>query len=269
MSGLSRVGIIGGTGWLGRSIAKALIDSRFLAPESLTLSNRAGVLPEAEAALAGVAVTASNQELVSRSDVVILSVRPEDLGAIRIDAGGKLLVSLVAGASMSDLMTHTGCRQVVRAMPNAALEIRCAYTPWLASGEVDEPGRAYVQALFETCGQADEIFSEEHLNYLTGLVGTGPSYPALLARALFNDALSQGLPEAVARRAAAGVVVHASQLISETRSFDQLLDTLIAYRGVSAAGIQGMQDAGFDACVKAGLEDAMTVARSRLFKSGE
>ncbi|MGE8499824.1 MAG: pyrroline-5-carboxylate reductase family protein, partial [Pseudomonas sp.] len=142
MSGLSRVGIIGGTGWLGRSIAKALIDSRFLAAQSLMLSNRAGVLPDAEASLAGVAVTASNQELVNRSDVVILSVRPEDLGAIRIEADGKLLVSLVAGASVNDLMVHTGCRQVVRAMPNAALEIRRAYTPWLASRAVDAQGRA-------------------------------------------------------------------------------------------------------------------------------
>ncbi|MGE8499859.1 MAG: pyrroline-5-carboxylate reductase dimerization domain-containing protein, partial [Pseudomonas sp.] len=126
-----------------------------------------------------------------------------------------------------------------------------------------------VQALFETCGEADEVFSEDHLNYLTGLVGTGPSYPALLAQALFNNALDQGLPEAVARRAAAGVVAHASQLINEERGFDQLLDTLIAYRGVSAAGIQGMKDAGFDACVKAGLDDAMAVARSNLFKPGE
>ncbi|MGE8360372.1 pyrroline-5-carboxylate reductase family protein [Pseudomonas sp.] len=266
MSIRSRVGIIGGTGWLGRSIAQALVDSGFTAPGALTLSNRTGVWAQAPASLAEVAITASNQALVDTSDVIILSVRPEDLNALRLDASGKLLISLVAGAALSDLQAHTGCRRIVRAMPNAALEIRRSHTPWLASAEVEQQDRAYVQALFDTCGQADEVFSEAHLNYLTGLVGTGPSYPALLAQALFENALAQGLPEAVARRAAAGVVVHASQLITEQRGFDELLDALIGYRGVSSAGIQGMRDAGLERCVNAGLDAAMKVAESQLFQ---
>lgn len=263
------IGIIGGTGWLGRAIATALVDTGFVGAESLTLSSRAGQLSEPKGVLDGVQVTDDNQRLVLRSDVVILSVRPQDLGGVHINVGERLLISLVAGVSLRDIEALTGARRVVRAMPNAALEIRKSYTPWLANAEVDGAGKTYVQQLFETCGEADEITSEQDLNYLTGLAGTGPSYPALLARALYNCAIEYGLPASVAGRAVHGVVVDASQLIGEQRGFDALLNTLIGYRGVSAAGIEGMQAGGLEASVKAGLDRAMSVASSNLSAPAE
>lgn len=258
------IGIIGGTGWLGRSIALALLETGFVRSELLMLSNRAGVLNDSPHSLAGVTITSDNQQLVERSDFVILSVRPQDLSSITINAQGKLLVSLVAGASMADIQDHCGCERVIRAMPNAALQIRQSYTPWLATGLVESSDKAYVQRLFETCGTADEVFYETHLNYLTALSGTGPSYPALLARALFRDALARGLPESLARRAVSGVL-QASQLIDDQHGFEALIQLLTEYRGVSAAGIEGMTEAGFDATVSAGLDLAVEVAQSKLF----
>ncbi|WP_249673819.1 pyrroline-5-carboxylate reductase family protein [Pseudomonas abieticivorans] len=253
------IGIIGGAGWLGRSLAKALLATGFVAPEALLLSSRSAPSP-----LAGVAMTCDNAELVRRSDVVVLSVRPQDLPAVQIEVGGKLLISLVAGASMHDLKAHVKGLRVVRAMPNAALEQRCAYTPWLASAEVDAPGKDFVQRLFQTCGQADEVFSEQQLNYLTGLSGTGPAYPALLAQALFNSALRQGLPEPIARRAVMGVV-QASQLIGQPQPFQALLEVLIGYRGVTAAGLEAMRAAGFETLIEEGLACAAQVAGCALF----
>lgn len=266
MSEPSTIGIIGGTGWLGRSLALALLETGFVLPEALLLSNRSGTLDDPQGSLAGVGITADNQELVARSELVILSVRPQGLSSMALDVQGKLLVSLVAGASLADLQAHCASQRVIRAMPNAALDIRQSYTPWLASAQVEAPAKAYVQRLFETCGAADEVFSEAQLNYLTALSGTGPSYPALLARALFRDALARGLPEGVARRAVIGVVVQASQLIGERHGFEALLQRLSEYRGVSAAAIEAMAEAGFEASVGAGLDRAMEVAQSRLFE---
>ncbi len=262
------IGIIGGTGWLGRSIATALVDSGFVRAGSLTLSHRSGRPGEARSVPGDVNITTDNQWLVDQSDVVILSVRPEDVREVRIKMGDGLLISLVAGVSLEDIQALTGARRLVRAMPNAALEIRRSYTPWLASSTVDEAAKVLVQQLFETCGEADEVASEQHLNYLTGLSGTGPSYPALMAQALYNDAVAQGLPATVARRAVNGVL-QASQMIDDPRGFAEWLETLKGYRGVSAAGIAGMQEGGLERAVKAGLSRAMAVAQSDLSEARE
>jgi pyrroline-5-carboxylate reductase len=207
-------------------------------------------------------VTRDNQALVERCDVVIVSVRPEQFAEVKIFAENRLVISLMAGVSMEEVVQRTGSRQVIRAMANAAAEIGKSYTPWLATHEVTAEQKAFAQRLFETFGSADQVFSESHLNYLTALVGTGPAYPALLARSLFQHAVNSGLPPAIAQRAANAVVVDASQLIGNGHSVDELLQALINYRGVTAAGLEAMIANGFDKTIKAGLDSATLVASS-------
>lgn len=256
------IGIIGGSGWLGRSIALAMLDKAFVSPDALVLSNRSASNPLSTAGWSQVTVTRDNQALVERCDVVIVSVRPEQFSQVRIAAENKLVISLMAGMSLDDVMQRTGSRLVIRAMANAAAEIGKSYTPWFAGQTVSDAHKAFAQKLFETFGSADEVFDEHQMNYLTALVGTGPAYPALLARSLFEDALNRGLAPAVARRAAHAVVVEASQLIGNGHSVDELLQALISYRGVTAAGLDAMIASGFDQTIKAGLDAATLVAGS-------
>jgi pyrroline-5-carboxylate reductase len=255
------IGIIGGSGWLGRSIASAMLDKAFIQPGALVLSNRSASNP-LDAKWSQVTVTSNNQALVERCDVVIVSVRPEQFADIEIFAENRLVISLMAGVPMEDLVQRTGSRQVIRAMANAAAEIGKSYTPWFATQGVTDEQKALAQRLFETFGSADQVFSESHLNYLTALVGTGPAYPALLVRSLFQHAVSSGLPPVIAQRAANAVVVDASQLIGNGHSVDELLQTLINYRGVTAAGLEAMLAGGFDKTIKAGLDSATSVASS-------
>ncbi|MDB6141386.1 MAG: Pyrroline-5-carboxylate reductase [Pseudomonas sp.] len=256
------IGIIGGSGWLGRSIARAMLDKAFIKAESLMLSSRTGTCPFPAGTGSQVRLTRDNQALVDFSDVVIVSVRPEQFADLKINAENRLVISLMAGVSLQDVASHTGSRQVIRAMPNAAAEIGKSYTPWLATDSVTPEQKAFTQRLFQTCGAADQVFTEQHLNYLTALVGTGPAYPALLARAMLDHALASGLPVSIANRAVKAVVVDASQLIGGSRPLDELLQTLINYRGVTAAALEVMIAEGFNKTIKAGLDSALLVACS-------
>ena len=90
------VGVIGGTGMLGRSMVAGLLASGVVAPQSLWVANRSanrGDLPE------GVQVTADAQVLVRACDVVILSVPPAHFEALEMAASGKLVISVMAGVS--------------------------------------------------------------------------------------------------------------------------------------------------------------------------
>ena len=73
-----RIGIIGGNGWIGGAVARALVGTGLVREERLTLSCRSTPpdwLPEAH-------WTHDNQALADRSDVIILSVRPQDWPAV-------------------------------------------------------------------------------------------------------------------------------------------------------------------------------------------
>lgn len=250
--GLS-VGIIGGSGWLGRAIVDAVLAAGFVPPRSLTLSCRR--VERASEALPGVRWTADNQAVVDASELIVLCVRPDQFRDVEIAARGKTLVSVMAGVPVRVLSERTGAEWVVRAMPNAAARIRQSYTPWYASGPVPPAAKARVQALLGCCGFAEEVPSEDQLDYLAGLTGTGPAFPALLADAMIRDAVARGLDRDMARRAAVGVVAGASQLLHDSEPAD-LVRAFIDYRGVTAAALEAMLDGGFRDLVHEGLRSA-------------
>jgi pyrroline-5-carboxylate reductase len=249
------VGIIGGAGWIGRAMARRILESGLVAARSVTLSSRSGSGPTGE--LQAGRWTQNNQQLTETSDVVIIAVRPEQFSSVGIAASGKFVISVMAGVSAATIRGRTGCDRIVRAMPNAAVSIGGSYTPWFATTAVTRDDKGFVQALFEACGSADEVSREADLDYFVGLTGSGPAFPALLAKAMIDHAVSKGFDPDLARRAVRGVVVAASQLLAtEGNEASELVQTFIDYRGTTAAALQEMIDLGFIKAVHAGLRAA-------------
>jgi len=252
-----RIGIIGGTGWLGAAFASAMLDGAFIAPQQLWLSNRSGSHPLAET---GAQLMTENQALVDACQVVIISVRPEQLEALDIDASGKLVISLMAGVSAQVISQVTGATKVVRAMANAAVEIKQSFTPWHCASELTADEQGFVQQLLECVGTASRVPTEDGIDYLSALSGTGPAFPALLLTALTRQAMAAGIPADVAERAARGVVIGASRLL-ENNDPQAMIDSLVGYRGVTAAALQSLTDAGFDNLIGQAVHAGAEVAR--------
>lgn len=121
--------MIGGSGWLGGAIIQGILDACLAGAELITLSYRS----QQPTRFPGVHWTQDNQELVCRSDVIIVSVRPADWPVVRITADGKLVISVMAGIRLDQLTRRLQTRRVVRALPNAAAEVGKSHTPWIAS----------------------------------------------------------------------------------------------------------------------------------------
>lgn len=255
MSIKARIGIVGGNGWLGSAIAQAAVASGAIEPARLTVSGRSDRRGAAD--IPGVRWTRDNNELVEHADAVILSVRPDQFPAVRIDARGKLVISVMAGITAETIAKRTRSDEIVRSIPNAAAAIRRSFTPWFATAPVSAENRRLVQTLFEACGEAAEVPLESHIDYCVGMTGSGAAFPALLAEALIAHAVSRGLPRDFAARAAKGVVAGASQLFAnEDADTAAIVKEMIDYRGTTAGALQAMLDGGFNRAVADGLEAA-------------
>ncbi|MFO1106075.1 MAG: pyrroline-5-carboxylate reductase dimerization domain-containing protein [Amaricoccus sp.] len=256
---LPRVGIVGGNGWIGGALARALVATGALDAGALTLSCRSAApdwLPEAR-------WTHDNQALADASDIVVLSVRPQDWPGVELSAPGKLVVSVMAGVPLAAIAARTGTPRVVRALPNAAAEVGRSYTPWAATAAVTDADRAAVGGLVAAIGSGDELADEAAIDYMTGLSGTGPAYPALLAVALIRDAVARGLPPEVARRAVVAMLVGTGRLLEASgEDPEATVAAFVDYRGVTAAAIEAMRAGGFDAAVVAGLAAALDKSRT-------
>ena len=69
--------------------------------------------------------------------------------------------------------------------------------------------------------------------------------------------MARGLDREIARRAATAVLVGAGGLLRHRNEDpEQMVDAFVEYRGITAAGIEGMRQAGFEAIVSKGLAAA-------------
>ncbi|MVA26535.1 pyrroline-5-carboxylate reductase [Agrobacterium vitis] len=246
--------MIGGAGWLGGAIAAAVLDAGIIKPQDLSLSyrrQRPNRFPDAF-------WTSDNQTLADRSDVIILSVRPADWPELKINLEGKLVISVMTGIPLSALCEYHKIRRVVRSLPNAAAKVRKSYTPWIASSDTSEEDRTVVRAIFGACGVEDEVRTEEAIDYLAGLTGSGPAFPALLAKAMMDDAILHGLDRDVAQRAVNMLIIGAGRLLEQHGECPgETVQAFLEYRGTTAAAIDEMRAAGFDTAVARGLAAAL------------
>ena len=254
------VGLIGGTGWLGRNIGRQALEAGVIAPASLLISSRSEP-GTAYSQWPDVRWTADNRELVAHSDMVILSVRPQDFRSMEFEAREKLVISVMAGVSSRTLARRSRSERIIRTMPNAAVEIGSSFTPWFAAEGATSADREFTSRLFASCGTAMQVNSESDLDYLTALSGSGPAFPALLADAMLTHAAARGLDPELARRAVEGVVCEASRLLANrARSPADTVRTFLEYRGTTAAGLTAMLESGFSDAVDAGLTAAADAA---------
>jgi pyrroline-5-carboxylate reductase len=253
---MGEIGIIGGTGWLGGAIARSLLESGFVAPAALWLSNRSGTRQGFEA-WPEVTVTSDNAALAAASRVVVLSVAPGDFPLLEVDLAERLVVSVMAGVSLAAIAAGTGAERVVRAMPNAAAAFRLSYTPWHPSRAVSAEDGAFVQALFEACGNADRVASEDQIDYFTALTGSGAAFPAFFAQAMIAHAVGAGVEPAIAERALRQLFLAAGRVLAEAEeSPAEIVQRFVDYAGTTAAGLEALAASDLEAAIGRGIAAA-------------
>lgn len=257
MAGAEKIGIVGGAGWLGKAIASAMLEANLINPSNLTLSFRSNKYD----GLNGVNWTQNNQNLADNSDVIIISVRPEDWPSISLDAKGKLVISVMAGIGINALAERHNTNRVVRVLPNAAAEIQKSFTVWYASDQLNDNDRALVRAIFDACGTEDEAKDEREIDYFTALTGSGPAFPALLAEAMTKHAIEFGISPKRANKAARAVIMGAAGLLEKNnQTAAEILNSFMEYQGTTAAALEAMRAEGFDKAVASGISSGFSKA---------
>lgn len=250
------IGIIGGTGQLGGSIARALLRTRHVAPEQLWISNRSGN-HSAFGQATGVRFTTCNQELVDACQIVIISVPPQLFSALTLSAQDRLVISVMAGVSVNQIRQQTHARRIVRAMSNPAADIGLAYSPWFASAELTVKDRECTRRLFKACGLTDEVHDEEHIGRFTAITGPVPGFVAFYAKCMIEYAVKHGIDSRTADRAVRQLFLASGVVMSESEATPaEHVLKMIDYAGTTAAGLESMESSSLGESIEQGLEAA-------------
>jgi len=201
----------------------------------------------------GVAAGADYADAVRGSDLVVLAVKPDvvptalaTLGAEELDLTSPLWVSVAAGVRLASLEAGLSTKaRIIRAMPNTPALVGAGATAICGNHQSDASDRSHARSLFESVGIVWEADSEELLDAVTGLSGSGPAYVFLFIEALIDAGEGAGLPREAAERLAIQTVYGAAKLALEGESSPaQLREQVSSPGGTTLAGLAALDEGG-------------------------
>ena len=213
----NHLAILGG-GNMGRALLGGLL-RRGTRPEHITVGESWQASRESLTADFGVQATADNAAAVESASVVIVAVKPQIASGVvaalqpSLQRTRPLVISIAAGIRVAALEDWCGPGvPVVRAMPNRPALVGAGATGLFASETVGSAQREIAERVMQAVGEVVWVTTEDHLDVVTALSGSGPAYFFLLAELLVQGAMDLGLEAAAARRLAIATLHGAGQL---------------------------------------------------------
>ncbi len=151
-------------------------------------------------------------------DVLLLAIKPQMLDAVAptlkpLLGPDTLVVSILAGKRILDLSSRLPARAFVRAMPNTPAAIGRGVSGAYAAKQTSQTQRALAEALLSAAGTVEWVESEEQIDAVTAVSGSGPAYVFYLAECLAASGVAAGLPEDLSMRLARATVSGAGELM--------------------------------------------------------
>ena len=199
-----------------------------------------------------------NTKAVRDSDVILLAVKPQIIPAVLDEirstiTPGHMLLSIAAGVRTSLIEERlTMPCPVVRAMPNTPALVGCGIAAICPGAFAGKEHLVLAQTLLGAVGDV-VVVTENQMDAVTGLSGSGPAYVYTLIEALSDGGVKMDLPRSIAIKLAAQTVLGAARMVIETGEPPAILrDRVTSPGGTTIAGMQVLESKGFrDAAISA------------------
>jgi len=203
---------------------------------------------------------------LAEATIVIWAVKPQVMRDAAVAARdwttASLHVSIAAGISLATLQRWLAANRVVRVMPNTPALIGAGVTGLLAGPAVSEADRRFVESVFASTGHVLWVDSDEGVDAITAVSGSGPGYIFQFLASYQAGAEALGFSKEQARdlvlKTCAGAV---QQAIAEPTALTTLRDRVASKGGTTEAGLAIMNRQGIDIVMKQSLDSAFRRAR--------
>ena len=174
-----------------------------------------------------------------------------------------LIVSIAAGVRINNIENWLGGNlPIVRVMPNTPALVNSGASGLFANPRASDRQRELAESILRTVGVTIWLSSEDQLDAVTGVSGSGPAYFFLAMEALEQAAVEQGLDAATARLLAVETAFGAAKMALESGTDPaELRRNVTSPGGTTERAIAEFQDGGFERLFKQAV--AAATARSR------
>ncbi|MCA1832462.1 MAG: pyrroline-5-carboxylate reductase [Actinomycetota bacterium] len=259
-----KLGILGG-GKMAEALLSGLLRSGWRAPTDVIVTVRREERAKYLSEKYGVMVGFDNPKAVANASILILAVKPQDMGVLLEQITGsvhrdQLVISFAAGITTSFIEARiTADAPVVRVMSNVPAIVDEAMTVISPGSRADEKHLAIAEEIWLHVGRVVRL-AEKHLDAITATSGSGPAYFALLAEAMIDACILLGLSRDVATELIVQTMLGSAKMLRETKMHPvELRELVTSPGGTTINAIRELENAG----VRAAFLNAIHAAAAR------
>jgi pyrroline-5-carboxylate reductase len=207
-----------------------------------------------------VAVYSDNTQAVQGADIIILAVKPQVMAeatqsiAAAVKANNAVVISIAAGVTIASMAKRLGEEAaIVRCMPNTPALVGCGASGLYANDKTSIQQREYAQLVVTAVGTSCWVDTEQELDAITALSGSGPAYFFLFMEAMIDAGIALGLDRETSAQLAMQTGLGASRMALEND-----IDLAELRRRVTSPG--GTTQRAIESFEKDGLRDVVSRA---------
>ncbi|NLF04319.1 MAG: pyrroline-5-carboxylate reductase [Actinomycetales bacterium] len=263
-----KVAVLGG-GVMGTTVASAVLAAGWDGADVTVAEPRAERRAELTAEH-GLATAETAAEAVAGAGVVVVAVKPNQVGAVLEEVAPALeadvvVVTVAAGlaAAFYEERLPAGT-PVVRVMPNTPAVIGKGASAVAPGAHASEEHVALTERLLASTGLVVRV-AEKDLDAVTAVSGSGPAYVFYVIDAMAEAGVLLGLTRELATQLAVATVEGAGAMVSQTGEHPAVLrERVSSPGGTTVAALQVLDEHG----VRAGILAAAERCRDRSLELG-
>ena len=258
-----KLGFIG-CGNMASAIIAGIVNKNTISASDIFAYDIYSPATEKASAVLGMNVCIDENEVILKSDIVFLAVKPNVISSVleKIDSAlaekKPLIISIAAGKTLEFLQNCiSNDIRLVRVMPNINAKVGEAISAYCCNENVTETDIKNLEMLLSCFGKCLAL-DEKQFPVFGVIGGCAPAFAYMFIDAIARSGVQNGMKKDQALKIAAQTVYGSAKMILESDEHPwRLIDNVCSPGGTTIEGVTSLQKDGFEGAVNNAVNKAI------------
>lgn len=256
-----KIAIIG-AGNMGLTYAHGFIHTAIVKTSQLYFIDRSQRRLDEIAKVTRNPVRSVPDDFLADMDLIVLAVKPQDFGELAEQLGeythaDQLILSIMAGKSITTIRDALGTPKIIRAMPNLPAQVGQGMTVFTTTPDVSRADLLAVHNLLNTTGKTLYVDNELMVDAATAISGSGPGYVFYFMSSMMEVARQMGFSNSEAQLLVTQTFMGSVDLLNqEDGNCDDWVKRVSSKGGTTEAALNAFEQQGLIPTLEQGLTAA-------------
>jgi len=260
--------LVVGSGNMGYAFAKAFIEGEVIHPQHMLLFDKNPDRIEFLEKEGLAPVFSEFNPLFNAVKIIILAIKPQQATEVLEQLKpytneDQIILSIMAGYPIKAIQDGLNTDKVVRIMPNLPLLVGKGILGYnFANTLFEREELEVVKSLLMTTGDIVEVDSEDQIDAVTSMSGSGPAYIYYFMQSMKEAGLKVGFSEAESKKLTLATFKGALELYEQNDiSFEEWINRVSSKGGTTEAAIKTFKAEGIHDSIEKGISAAYNRAK--------